>query len=103
MGILSDFFNFLVSFDEGSYIDEAKEWGNKVWSNFINKKNASLYLYLVNDRLYKKMRIVFYNGNIANVTNEDDRGWNYSENKLTRSQRKQLSEEGAFVIKRYKY
>lgn len=48
------------------------------------------------------MRIVFYDGNIANVNNEDDRGWTYSEKKLTRSQRRQLSEEGMIEIKRYK-
>ena len=40
-------------------------------------------------------------GNIANITNEDDKGWSYSEKKLTRSQRRQLSEEGIVEIKRY--
>lgn len=103
MGLLSDIFDFLSSFTDDSYIEDAKVWGDKVWNSSSNKKYGTLSLFLVNNRLYKRMRIVFYNGNIANVTNEDDRGWNYSENKLTRSQRKQLSEEGAFVIKRYKY
>ena len=94
MGLLSDIFDFLSSFNEGSYID-------KIWNKSINKKSASLYLYLVNDCLYKRMRIVFYDGNIANVTNEDDRGWTYSEKKLTCSQRRQLNEEGLIEIKRY--
>ena len=48
------------------------------------------------------MRIIFYDGNIANITNEDDRGWTYSEKKLTRSQKRQLDEEGMIEIKRYK-
>lgn len=49
------------------------------------------------------MRIVFNDGNIANITNGDDRGWSYSENKLTRSQKRQLGEEGFVEIKIYKY
>lgn len=103
MGLLSDIFDFLSSFDEGSYIEDAKDWGDKVWNSSSNKKSASLCLYLVSDRLYKRMRIVFNDGNIANVTNEDDRGWSYSEKKLTRSQRRQLSEEGMIEIKKYKH
>lgn len=103
MGLLSDIFDFLSSFDEGSsYIEDAKEWGDKVWNSSFKKKSGTLSLYLVDDRLYKRMRIVFYDGNIANVNNEDDRGWTYSEKKLTRSQRRQLSEEGMIEIKRYK-
>lgn len=103
MGLLSDIFDFLSSFADGSYIEDAKDWGDKVWNSSTNKKSGTLSLYLVNDRLYKRMRIVFNDGNIAIVTNEDDRGWSYSENKLTRSQRRQLSEEGLVEIKRYKY
>lgn len=103
MGLLSDIFDFLSSFADGSYIEDAKDWGDKFWNSSTNKKSGTLSLYLVNDRLYKRMRIVFNDGNIAIVTNEDDRGWSYSENKLTRSQRRQLSEEGLVEIKRYKY
>lgn len=99
MGILADIFDFLSSFDEGSYIEDAKAWGDKVWNNSSNKKSGTLSLYLVNDRLYKRMRIILYDGNIANITNEDDKGWSYSEKKLTRSQRRQLSEEGIVEIK----
>lgn len=102
MGLLSDIFDFLSSFDEGSYIEDAKDWGDKIWNSSSNKKSASLCLYLVSDRLYKRMRIVYYDGNIANIINEDDEGWNYSEKKLTRSQRRQLSEEGMIEIKKYK-
>lgn len=98
MGLLSDIFDFLSSFDEGSYIDDAKDWGDKIWNSSSNKKSGTLSLYPVDDRLYKRMRIVFYDGNIANVTNEDDSGWLYSEKKLTHSQRKQLSEEGVIDI-----
>lgn len=101
MGLLADIFDFLSSFDEGSYIENAKAWGDKVWNNSSNKKSGTLSLYLVNDRLYKRMRIILYDGNIANITNEDDKGWSYSEKKLTRSQRRQLSEEGIVEIKRY--
>lgn len=101
MGLISDIFDFLSSFDEGSYIDDAKDWGDKVWNSSSNKKYGTLSLYLVNGRLYKRMCIVYCDGNIANVTNGDDRGWTYSEKRLTRSQRRQLSEEGIIEIKRY--
>ena len=86
MGLLSDIFDFLSSFTDDSYIDEAKVWGDRVWNSSSNKKSGTLSLNLVDDRLYKRMRIIFYDGNIANITNEDDRGWTYSEKKLTRSQ-----------------
>lgn len=99
MGLLSDVFDFLSSFADSSYIEDAKDWGDKVWDSSSNKKSGTLSLYLVNDRLYKRMRIVYNDGNIANITYKDDRGWNYSENKLTRSQRRQLSEDGELDIK----
>lgn len=102
MGLLSDIFDFLSSFTDDSYIDEAKVWGDRVWNSSSNKKSGTLSLNLVDDRLYKRMRIIFYDGNIANITNEDDRGWSYSEKKLTRSQKRQLDEEGMIEIKRYK-
>lgn len=102
MGLLSDIFDFLSSFDEGSYIDDAREWGDEVWNNSINRKSATLCLYLVNNRLYKRMHIVYYDGNIANITNEGDGGWSYSEKKFTRSQKRQLDEEGCIDIKMYK-
>ncbi|WP_262302325.1 hypothetical protein [Segatella hominis] len=102
MGLLSDIFDFLSSFTDDSYIDEAKVWGDRVWNSSSNKKSGTLSLNLVDDRLYKRMRIIFYDGNIANITNEDDRGWTYSEKKLTRSQKRQLDEEGMIEIKRYK-
>lgn len=76
--------------------------GDRVWNSSSNKKSGTLSLNLVDDRLYKRMRIIFYDGNIANITNEDDRGWTYSEKKLTRSQKRQLDEEGMIEIKRYK-
>lgn len=102
MGLLSDIFDFLSSFTDDSYIDEAKVWGDRVWNSSSNKKSGTLSLNLVDDRLYKRMRIIFYDGNIANITNEDDRGWSFSEKKLTRSQKRQLDEEGMIEIKRYK-
>uniref|UniRef100_UPI00402A33F0 hypothetical protein n=1 Tax=Segatella hominis TaxID=2518605 RepID=UPI00402A33F0 len=102
MGLLSDIFDFLSSFTDDSYIDEAKVWGDRGWNSSSNKKSGTLSLNLVDDRLYKRMRIIFYDGNIANITNEDDRGWTYSEKKLTRSQKRQLDEEGMIEIKRYK-
>lgn len=103
MGLLSDIFDFLSSFTDDSYIEEAKVWGDRVWNSSSNKKSGTLSLNLVDDRLYKRMRIVFYDGNIANITNEDDRGRSFSEKRLTRFQRKQLSEEGMVEIKRYKH
>lgn len=102
MGLLSDIFDFLSSFTDDSYIEEAKVWGDRVWNSSSNKKSGTLSLNFVDDRLYKQMCIIFYDGNIANITNEDDRGWTYSEKKLTRSQKRQLDEEGMIEIKRYK-
>lgn len=101
MGLLADIFDFLSSFADDSYIEDAKVWGDNIWNSSSNKKSGTLSLFLVNDRLYKRMRIVFNDGNIANVTSEDDRGWSYSENKLTRSQRRQLSEEGYMELRKY--
>lgn len=103
MGLLSDIFDFLSSFTDDSYIEEAKVWGDRVWNSSSNKKSGTLSLNFVDDRLYKQMRIIFYDGNIANITNEDDRGWSFSEKRLTCFQRKQLSEEGIVEIKRYKH
>lgn len=103
MGLLSDIFDFLSSFTDDSYIEEAKVWGDRVWNSSSNKKSGTLSLNFVDDRLYKQMRIIFYDGNIANITNEDDRGWSFSEKRLTHFQRKQLSEEGIVEIKRYKH
>lgn len=103
MGLLSDIFDFLSSFTDDSYIDEAKVWGDRVWNSSSNKKSGTLSLNLVDDRLYKRMRIIFYDGNIANITNEDDRGWSFSGKRLTRFQRKQLSEEGIVEIKLHKH
>ena len=71
MGLLSDIFDFLSSFTDDSYIDEAKVWGDRVWNSSSNKKSGTLSLNLVDDRLYKRLRIIFYDGNIANITNED--------------------------------
>lgn len=102
MGLLSDIFDFLSSFTDDSYIDEAKVWGDRVWNSSSNKKSGTLSLNLVDDRLYKRMRIIFYDGNIANITNEGDGGWSYSEKKFTRSQKRQLDEEGCIDIKMYK-
>lgn len=48
------------------------------------------------------MHIIYYDGNIANITNEGDGGWSYSEKKFTRSQKRQLDEEGCIDIKMYK-
>ena len=48
MGLLADIFDFLSSFDEGSYIEDAKAWGDKVWNYSSNKKSGTLSLYLVN-------------------------------------------------------
>ena len=76
-------------------------WRGAVANSAAKHLHKNLSLYLVNDRLYKRMRIILYDGNIANITNEDDKGWSYSEKKLTRSQRRQLSEEGQIELIKY--
>lgn len=102
MGLLSDIFDLLSSFEDSTYIEDAKEWGDKIWKSLSNKESATLSLYEIDNRLYKRMRIVFYSGNISIFTNERDNGWNYFEKRLTRGQKNQLRDQGYIVIKRYK-
>lgn len=101
MGLLSDIFDFLSSFEGSSYIENAKDWGDKLWNEYDNTKSASLSLYEIDNRLYKQMRIEFRDKNIGVFTESEDMGWRKNENKLTHGQRNQLKDNGYIVIKKY--
>ena len=102
MGLLTDIFDFLLSYDGTSYINSAKVWGDDVWRSLSNVHSGLLSLIMIDDRLYKHFRIEFRNGNIGVYTDSKDKGWEVSSFELKKMQRKQLKEEGEIIIKRYK-
>lgn len=59
-------------------------------------------LTMIDERLYKQMRLTFRNGNVSVISDEEDCGWAVSCNRLTKQQQRQLKEEGCLVIKRYR-
>lgn len=64
--------------------------------------NGVLSLIMIDERLYKQLRLEFRNGTIGVFTESDDRGWAASSRDLTKQQRRQLKEEGRITIKRYR-
>lgn len=64
--------------------------------------NGALSLTMIDERLYKQLRLEFRNGTIGVFTETGDRGWATSSRDLTKQQRKQLKEEGCITIKRYR-
>lgn len=102
MGFLSDIFGFLTSLaDDNTYIEEAKDWGDNVWRSVSNKEHGTLSLYQVDGRLYKRMKIGFYNKNVAVFTDKEDRGLLNFDSRLSRGQKDQLNEQGYICLKRY--
>lgn len=100
MGIISNIFNLLISLtDDNSYIEDAKDWGDSIWRNISNKKHGILSLYQVNGRLYKSMKINFYNKSIVIFTDEENGGLLNIDYKLSHSQKKQLNKQGSIFIK----
>lgn len=102
MGILSSLWEILTSSaDDRTYVEDAKEWGDDIWRSLSDKEFGTLSLYIVNNRLYKRMRIRFRSKNIGIFTDEDDHGWINFENRLSRAQNNQLDEQGYICIKKY--
>lgn len=102
MGILSGIFNLISSIDGVSYIRDAKDWGDNVWNDTRRSEHASLSLYEIDNRLYKRLRVVYRNDVVGIFTDSDDSGWALYENSLSRTQKSQLRDQGYIVIKRYK-
>lgn len=102
MGIITTIFDFITSFDGSSYIEDAKGWGDDVWNDMDGVSNGILSLTMIDERLYRQMRLEFRNGTIGVFTESNDRGWAASSRNLTKQQRRQLKEEGCITIKRYR-
>lgn len=102
MGFLTNILDFITSIDGSSYIEDAKGWGDDVWNDMDGVSSGVLSLTMIDERLYKQLRLEFCNGTVGVFTESDDRGWAASSRDLTKQQRKQLKEEGCITIKRYK-
>ncbi len=102
MGFLSAVFDFITSFDGSSYIEDAKEWGDDVWNETDGVSNGILSLTMIDERLYKQLRLEFRNGMVGVFTKSNDCGWAVSSRDLNKQQRRQLKEEGCITIKRYR-
>ncbi len=102
MGFLTNILDFITSIDGSSYIEDAKGWGDDLWDDMDGISNGVLSLTMIDERLYKQLRLEFRNGTVGVFTESNDRGWAASSRNLTRQQRRQLKEEGCIIIKRYK-
>lgn len=102
MGILSTILDFITSFDGSSYIEDAKGWGDEIWEDMNLVSNGVLSLTMIDERLYKQLRLEFRNGTVGVFTESNDCGWFASSRDLTKQQRRQLKEEGCITIKRYR-
>ena len=99
MGFFTNLLDIITSFDGSSYIEDAKEWGDEVWNDMGGISNGVLSLTMIDERLYKQLRLDFRNGTVGVFTESNDRGWATSSRDLTKQQRKQLKEEGCITIK----
>ena len=102
MGFFSNLLDFITSLDGSSYIEDTKEWGDEVWNSMNRVSKGILILTMIDERLYKQMRLKFRNGDVGVITDEADRGWAVSSSRLTKQQQRQLKEEGCVTIKRYR-
>lgn len=102
MGFFTNLLDIITSFDGSSYIEDAKEWGDEVWSDIGGVSNGVLSLTMIDERLYKQLRLELRNGTVGVFTESTDRGWAASSRDLNKQQRRQLKEEGCITIKRYK-
>ena len=102
MGFLANLFEFITSFDGSFYIEDAKRWGDGIWNDIEGVSNGVLSLTMIDERLYKQLRLEFRNGTVGVFTESNDRGWAASSRDLTKQQRRQLKEEGCITIKRYR-
>ena len=88
MGFFSNLLDFITSFDGSSYIEDAKEWGDEVWNSMSRVSKGVLMLTMIDERLYKQMRLNFRNGNVGIISDEEDRGWAVSSNRLSKEQQR---------------
>lgn len=102
MGFLTSLLDIITSFDGSSYIEDAKGWGDDLWDDLDGVSNGALFLTMIDERLYKQLRLEFRNGTVGVFTESDDRGWTASSRDLNKQQRRQLKEEGRVTIKRYR-
>lgn len=102
MGFFSELLDFFSSLDSTSYIENSIRWGDEVWENMDGASNAVLSLIMINERLYKQLRLEFRNGTVGIFSEPNERGWSVSTHHLTKQQRQQLKEEGCIMIKRYR-
>lgn len=102
MGFLTSLLDMINSFDGTSYIENAKGWGDDLWDDMDGVSNGILSLTMIDERLYKQLRLNFRNGTVGVFSESNDRGWATTSRVLTKKQRKQLKEEGCITIKRYK-
>lgn len=102
MGLISDIFDFLSTFDRDTYIDESKDWADNIWDKNTNTLSGSLSLYMIDHKLYKSLKIKFRNNVVGVFTDETDNGWIISDRSLTKTQKRLLKEQGNIIIKRYR-
>ena len=102
MGVITNIVDFITSFDGSSYIEDAKGWGDDVWNDMDGVSNGVLSLTMIDERLYKQLRLEFRNGTVGVFTESNDRGWTASSRDLTKQQRRQLKDEGCITMKRYR-
>lgn len=102
MGFFSELFDFFSSLDSTSYIESSIRWGDEVWENTDGVNNAVLFLIMIDERLYKRLRLEFRNSTVGVFFEPNERGWSISSHHLTKQQRQQLKEEGCIMIKRYR-
>lgn len=102
MGILSSIIDFVTSLDGSSYIEDPKVWGDEVWNTMKGVSSGTLSLTMIDERLYKQLRLTFRNGNNGVITEENERSRTASGHHLTKRQQRQLKEEGCITIKRYR-
>lgn len=62
MAFLTTIFEFITSFDGNSDIEGVKEWGGDLWGDMDGVSNGVLSLTMIDERLYKQLRLEFRKG-----------------------------------------
>ena len=75
MDILTNILDFIISIDGSSYIEDAKEWDDDVWNDMDGVSNGVLTLTMIDERLYKQLRLEFRSGTVGVFTESNNRGW----------------------------
>lgn len=101
MGFIIDILKFLTADSDSSYIDSAKLWGDKIWNDTNSSIGGILSLYMMDGKLYKRLRIEFPNKVVGVFVDKDDYGWINYDSFLSKKEREQLKEFGYILIKKY--